>query len=69
MHKVMITGTGLFVPDETITNAELVASYNAYAGKWNADHQAEIDAGTAAPLPMSSEESSSSRHPASSGAT
>lgn len=56
MHKVMITGTGLFVPDETITNAELVASYNSYATQWNAAHEADIEAGMATALPMSSEE-------------
>ena len=28
MHKVAITGTGIFTPPETITNAELVASFN-----------------------------------------
>ena len=55
MHRVAISGTGLFTPTETITNAELVASYNAYAERWNAQHAGEIDAGTAEAMPMSSE--------------
>ena len=56
MHKVAISGTGIFTPEKIITNAELVASYNAYAEAWNAAHRAEIDAGEMAEKPMSSEE-------------
>ena len=56
MHRVAITGTGIFTPDETITNAELVASYNEYARRQNERHAEEIAAGTRAALPMSSEE-------------
>lgn len=56
MHGVAITGTGIFTPDQTITNAELVASYNAYAERVNAGMAAEIEAGRAEPLPLSSEE-------------
>lgn len=56
MHKVAITGTGIFTPQETITNAELVASYNDYATRQNAAHAGEIEAGTRAAMPMSSEE-------------
>ncbi|MBI1417839.1 MAG: beta-ketoacyl-ACP synthase III [Limimaricola sp.] len=46
MHAA-ITGTGVFTPSETITNAELVASFNAYADRWNAENAAAIAAGTA----------------------
>lgn len=56
MHKVAITGTGIFTPQETITNAELVASYNDYATRQNAVHAGEIEAGARAAMPMSSEE-------------
>lgn len=56
MHKVAITGTGIFTPPQTITNAELVASYNDYATRQNTAHAGEIEAGTRAALPMSSEE-------------
>src|SRR5690606_32221444 len=43
-------------PDEVITNAELVASYNAYAEKQNAANAAAIAAGEAEAMPMSNEE-------------
>lgn len=56
MHRVAITGTGLFAPDEVISNAELVASYNEYAHRQNALHAEAIAAGEREPLPMSSEE-------------
>ncbi len=56
MHRVAISATGLFTPDEVITNAELVASYNAYAEKRNAANETAIAAGEAEPMPMSNEE-------------
>lgn len=56
MHKVAITGTGIFMPTEIITNAELVASFNDYASRQNAAHADEIEAGTREALAMSSEE-------------
>ncbi|WP_127599326.1 beta-ketoacyl-ACP synthase III [Nitratireductor alexandrii] len=55
MHKVAISGTGIFTPDQVITNAELVASYNAYATGWNQANGAAIEAGEIEPKPMSSE--------------
>ena len=45
MHDVVISGTGLWVAPEVITNEELVASYNAYAQLYNAQHAAAIAAG------------------------
>lgn len=56
MHRVAITGTGVFTPEEVITNAELVASYNEYAQRQNALHAEAIAAGERQPMPMSSEE-------------
>ncbi len=56
MNRVAITGTGIFTPAEVVTNAELVASYNEYARRWNQANAAAIAAGEAAELPMSSEE-------------
>ena len=38
-HSPAITGTGVFTPSEVITNAELVAAFNAYAARWNADQR------------------------------
>jgi len=56
MNRVAITGTGIFTPDEVVTNAELVASYNEYARRQNEEHADEIASGSRDPLPMSSEE-------------
>ncbi|MGQ0531822.1 MAG: beta-ketoacyl-ACP synthase III [Caulobacteraceae bacterium] len=42
---VAISATGLWTPEESITNAELVASYNTYVERYNAEHAAEIAAG------------------------
>ena len=52
--SVVISGSGMFVPPHSITNDELVASYNDYADLTNAQHQAQIDAGTFQPIPHSS---------------
>lgn len=52
----VISATGLFTPPETITNEELVASFNAYVELFNARHAAEIAAGTVAELAPSSVE-------------
>jgi beta-ketodecanoyl-[acyl-carrier-protein] synthase len=46
MKQPVIAGTGLWRPDHVIGNAELVASFNAYAERFNAEHAAEIAAGT-----------------------
>lgn len=45
MKKVVITGTGLWSPDEVITNDELVASFNQYVDQFNAEHKEAIAAG------------------------
>jgi len=44
--SVSITGTGLFTPSESISNAELCASLAASVEKWNAEHADEVAAGT-----------------------
>jgi beta-ketodecanoyl-[acyl-carrier-protein] synthase len=56
MHSVVISGTGLYQPPFTITNAELVESFNRYVDGHNASHAAEIEAGTRAALQHSSVE-------------
>ena len=43
---VVISGVGEWTPPHTISNAELVASYNAYADQFNARHDSEIARGT-----------------------
>ncbi len=56
MFQPAITGSGVFTPDEIISNDELVAAFNAYAEKFNAENAAEIAAGkVAAKAPSSSE--------------
>ncbi|NIP13837.1 MAG: beta-ketoacyl-ACP synthase III [Pseudomonadales bacterium] len=52
---VVISGAGLWKPDHVITNAELVAAYNAYADRFNAENEAAIAAGDAALMEHSSE--------------
>ena len=45
MPHAVIAATGLFTPEQSVSNDELVASYNAWADGWNARHAAEIEAG------------------------
>jgi len=45
MFQPAITGTGVFTPSEIITNDELVAAFNAYADRWNAENAQAIAAG------------------------
>ena len=42
---VVITGTGLFTPPYSISNAELVASLTVSVNEWNAAHASEIAVG------------------------
>ena len=52
----VIAGTGLYTPPETITNEELVESFNRYAADHNEQHAAAIAAGERQPLELSSVE-------------
>jgi beta-ketodecanoyl-[acyl-carrier-protein] synthase len=45
MQTVVISGTGLFTPAQSISNEELVLAFNAYAAAWNEEHRDEIAAG------------------------
>ncbi len=56
MHKAVISGTGVFTPEQTISNAELVAAFNAWAARENERNAAAIASGAREPLAMSSEE-------------
>ncbi|MFT4021473.1 MAG: beta-ketoacyl-ACP synthase III [Acinetobacter sp.] len=53
---IRITGTGLYHPETYITNAELVASLNAYVERYNQQHASEIAAGELEELRGSTEE-------------
>lgn len=55
-YRPVISSTGLFTPSESISNEELVASFNAYVAKFNADNAAAIEAGEVEALSPSSVE-------------
>src|SRR6185437_9928002 len=52
----MIAATGLYTPPHTITNEELVGTFNAYVQRFNADNAAAIADGSVAQLLPSSAE-------------
>ncbi len=56
MPATAITGTGLFTPPYSISNDELVASFNVFAARYNGAHSSAIAAGTVTPLTESSVE-------------
>ncbi len=56
MPHPVIAATGLFTPEQSISNAELVAAYNAWAEQWNADHAGQIAEGDVQALTPSSVE-------------
>jgi beta-ketodecanoyl-[acyl-carrier-protein] synthase len=56
MTNMAVSGTGLFTPPHTISNDELVQSFNEYARRRNAAHAEAIAAGTMAALAESSTE-------------
>ncbi|KAB0548777.1 beta-ketoacyl-ACP synthase III [Pseudomonas argentinensis] len=45
MHNVVISGTGLYTPANSISNDELVASFNAYVQQFNSDNAEAIERG------------------------
>lgn len=56
VSRVAISGTGLFVPPETVSNRELVESFNEYVRRHNLLHAGEIAAGRIQPILKSSDE-------------
>lgn len=56
MTQVVISGSGLWTPEFSISNEELVDSYNQYADKYNEENNAQIDSGELAAKPHSSAE-------------
>jgi beta-ketodecanoyl-[acyl-carrier-protein] synthase len=56
MRPVVISGSGLYTPPESISNEELVASFNTYVETFNREHAADIEAGRVAALQPSSAE-------------
>jgi len=56
MTEMAISGTGLFTPAHSISNDELVASFNEYVRRHNANYAREIAGGSIFPLLPSSSE-------------
>lgn len=56
MKSVYITGTGLFTPEQSISNAELVTAFNSWAENWNQQQAAAIKAGEVTAQALSSAE-------------
>ena len=55
-QQVVISGVGVWHPKDSITNEELVDSYNAYVDAFNEENKAQIEAGEIAAMPYSSAE-------------
>jgi len=55
-YSVVISGTGLYTPENVITNEELVTSYNRWANQYNTEHSVEIEKGELEAKPLSSVE-------------
>ncbi|MCF6221948.1 MAG: beta-ketoacyl-ACP synthase III [Robiginitomaculum sp.] len=52
----VISSTGLWAPQDSISNEELVVAFNAWSDKWNAEHADAIAAGEVEAKPLSSAE-------------
>ena len=56
MENIVISGTGIFTPKESITNKELVEAYNTYAENFNLEYKSDIELGKIEALELSNEE-------------
>ena len=54
--SVVISGTGIYTPQQSIDNKELVESYNKYADSFNEMYKEDISNGTVEALTYSDEE-------------
>jgi beta-ketodecanoyl-[acyl-carrier-protein] synthase len=54
VHNVVISGTGLYTPAQSISNQELVESFNTYVAAFNEDNAAAIERGEVSALAPSS---------------
>ena len=55
-QQIVVSGVGVWHPESSITNQELVDSYNAYVDSYNEEHKAEIEAQQVTAKPYSSAE-------------
>ncbi len=53
-QQVVISGVGVWHPKDSITNEELVSSYNAYCDAFNEKNKTQIEAGDVNAMPYSS---------------
>jgi len=53
---IVISGSGLYTPKHVISNEELVAAYNCWANRYNAEHAREIEKSELEAKPQSSVE-------------
>jgi len=53
-QQVVISGVGVWHPKDSITNEELVSSYNAYCDAFNEENKTQIEAGDVDAMPYSS---------------
>lgn len=56
MKKIVISGTGLYTPSESISNDELVVAFNEYVRRYNEENAAAIEAGDLKALSESNSE-------------
>ncbi len=56
MTHIVLSGTGLFTPEQSISNEELVIAFNRYVENFNQAHAAQIEAGDIEALSPSSAE-------------
>ncbi len=54
MHNVVISGTGLYTPANSISNEELAQSFNTYVQQFNTENAAAIERGDVQALTESS---------------
>ena len=54
MEEIHIAGTGIWYPDEIITNDEIVSSFNSYVDEYNLNNQEDINSGKIEALEHSS---------------
>lgn len=56
MQRVVLSGSGLWTPEYTISNEELIDAYNDYADHYNDKNKSQIESGELAAKPHSSAE-------------
>ena len=45
MTAIVVSGTGLYTPPNSISNQELVETFNSYVASFNLEHAQEIESG------------------------